>query len=106
MKIQQQMNLAIEEIVSNIAQYAYIDGGSVTVRVELSEDNSAVSISFIDSGIKYNPLTKDNPDITLSADEREIGGLGIYLFKKLMDAVSYEYKDGKNILRIEKKIGY
>ena len=64
----------------------------------------AVRISFIDHGISYDPLARDDPDVTLSAEEREIGGLGIYMVKKIMDNISYEYKDGQNILRILKKI--
>lgn len=105
MKTQMQVDVAVEELFSNIAHYAYNPGiGSATMRVEVVEDPLAVVITFIDNGIPYDPLAKADPDITLSAEEREIGGLGIYMVKKTMDDVSYEYKDGQNILRIRKNI--
>ena len=61
-------------------------------------------ITFIDHGVPYDPLKKDDPDITLSAEERAIGGLGVFMVKKTMDEISYEYRDGKNILRIKKNM--
>lgn len=104
-KAQMQIDIAIDEIFSNIAHYAYESGvGSATVRVEVLEDPMAVVITFIDRGIPYDPLKKEDPDVTLSAEDREIGGLGIYMVKKSMDDISYEYKDGQNILRIKKNI--
>ena len=103
MKIQMKMGIAIDELFSNIALYAYSSGdGDVTVRVEKQEEPAAVRITFIDRGVPYDPLKKEDPDVTLSAEEREIGGLGIYLVKKTMDDISYEYKGGKNILSILK----
>lgn len=105
MKTQMQVDVAVEELFSNIAHYAYNPGiGSATMRVEVVEDPLAVVITFIDNGIPYDPLAKADPDITLPAEEREIGGLGIYMVKKTMDDVSYEYRDGQNILRIKKNI--
>ncbi|MCX4356395.1 MAG: ATP-binding protein [Oscillospiraceae bacterium] len=105
MKTQCQVDVAIDELFGNIANYAYNpDIGTVTVRVEVTENPLAVVITFIDNGIPYDPLAKDDPDITLSVEERQIGGLGIYMVKKSMDDISYEYKDGKNILRIKKNI--
>lgn len=105
MKAQIQINVAIDELFGNIAHYAYRPGvGPATVRVEFLKEPRAVELTFMDSGIPYDPLEKDDPDISLSIEEREIGGLGIYMVKKSMDAVSYEYKDGHNILRIQKKI--
>lgn len=102
---QMQIDVSVEELFVNIAQYAYApDIGVVTIRVELEEAPSVVVITFIDKGIPYNPLAKEDPDITLSADERPIGGLGIYMVKKSMDEVSYEYKEGQNILRIKKQL--
>lgn len=74
------------------------------MRVEVTEAPISVIITFIDRGIPYDPLKKDDPDITLSAEEREIGGLGIFMVKKTMDEITYEYKDGQNILRIRKDI--
>ena len=103
MKIQMKMGIAIDELFSNIALYAYPSGdGDVTVRVEKQEEPAAVRITFIDRGVPYDPLKKEDPDVTLSAEEREIGGLGIYLVKKTMDDISYEYKDGQNILSVLK----
>ena len=105
MKVQMQIDIAIDELFGNIANYAYKpEIGQATVRVEMAEDTLAVIITFIDNGIPYDPLKKADPDITLSAEEREIGGLGIYMVKQNMDDISYEYKDGQNILSIKKKI--
>ena len=105
MKAQLQIAVAIDELFSNIAHYAYNpDVGQATVRVEVLENPLSVIITFIDNGIPYDPLKKEDPDITLSAEERDIGGLGIYMVKKTMDAVSYEYKDGCNILTIKKDL--
>lgn len=102
---QAQIDIAIDELFSNIAYYAYNPKtGPATVRVEVLEEPLSVEITFIDSGVAYNPLAKDDPDLSLSADEREIGGLGIFIVKNSMDDVAYEYKDGKNILRIRKNI--
>lgn len=98
-----QMDIAIDEIFSNISFYAYKDGvGTATVRVEMQDDPKAVCMTFIDGGIPYNPLEKEDPDITLSAEERKIGGLGIYIVKKNMDEMRYEYRDGKNHLSLKK----
>ena len=103
MKAQMQIDIAIDELFSNIARYAYqSDTGSATVRVEIREDPLSVVITFIDNGIPYDPLKKEDPDVTLSAEERGIGGLGIYMVKKSMDELSYEYKDGQNVLTIRK----
>ena len=105
MKAQMQIDIAIDELFSNIAYYAYNpDVGPATVRVEVVEDPMAVVITFIDKGVPYDPLAREDPDTTLSAEERDLGGLGIYMVKKSMDEVTYEYKDGQNILRIKKNI--
>ena len=105
MKAQMQIDIAIDELFGNIAHYAYNpEIGQATVRVEVAEDPLAVVITFIDNGTPYDPLKKDDPDVTLSAEERDIGGLGIYMVKKSMDEISYEYQDGKNILKIKKNI--
>lgn len=103
-KIQRQIDIAIDELFGNIAHYAYDpDVGPATVRVEVDEE-PCVIITFIDNGVPYDPLGKEDPDITLSAEERGIGGLGVYMVKKSMDDISYEYRDGQNILRIKKRI--
>lgn len=105
-KAQMQIDIAIDELFSNIAHYAYNpETGDATVRVEVVEDPMAVVITFIDKGIPYDPLKKADPNTSLSAEEREIGGLGIFMVKKTMDDITYEYKDGQNILKIKKKIG-
>ncbi|MBP5490590.1 MAG: SpoIIE family protein phosphatase [Lachnospiraceae bacterium] len=105
MKAQMQIDVAVEEIFVNIAGYAYApEIGMATVRVEVSEEPLTVTITFIDHGVPYDPLAKEDPDVTLSAEQRELGGLGIFMTKKLMDDVSYEYKDGQNILTLRKKL--
>lgn len=105
MKAQMQIDVAIDELFGNIAHYAYNpETGPATVRVEVTEAPVSVIVTFIDHGIPYDPLKKDDPDLTLSADEREIGGLGIFMVKKTMDEITYEYRDGQNILRIRKDI--
>ena len=105
MKTQMQIDIAVEELFVNIAHYAYHpEVGPVTIRVEVQKEPLAVTITFIDQGVPYDPLAKEDPDITLSAEERQIGGLGIFMVKKSMDDIAYEYKDGQNILYIKKKI--
>lgn len=105
MKIKMQISIAVEEIYVNIAHYAYNPGvGNATIKCTVDGDPLQVSIQFMDSGIPFNPLAKEDADTTLSVDEREIGGLGIYMVKKSMDEITYEYKDGKNILKIKKKM--
>ncbi|MDR1377733.1 MAG: ATP-binding protein [Synergistaceae bacterium] len=102
-KVRNKILLAAEEIFVNIAQYAYTsDTGKVVVRVASSGDTT---IEFEDSGVPYDPLQKADPDITLSAEEREIGGLGIFMAKSLMDSISYRRDKNKNILTIIKEIG-
>ena len=103
MKIQMQIDLAVEEIFVNIANYAYRpDVGTAMVRVQLFADPPVVDITFIDHGVPYDPLAKADPDVTLPADERQIGGLGIFMVKKIMDDVRYEYREGHNILTLKK----
>lgn len=105
MKAQAQIDIAIDELFSNIVHYAYHPGvGPATVCVEVLEEPLSVVITFIDQGIPYDPLAKADPDVTLDAQDRDIGGLGIYIVKKNMNEITYEYKDGKNILRIRKDL--
>lgn len=105
MKILMQIDLAVEEIFVNIANYAYSpEEGPATVRVQTDNEKSTVDITFIDHGVPYDPLAKQDPDVTLSAEQRAIGGLGIFMVKKSMDDVTYEYRDGHNILTIKKGI--
>lgn len=104
-KAMMQIDIAIDELFGNIAHYAYHpETGSATVRVEVAEEPLAVIITFIDNGIPYDPLAAEDPDTTLSAEERDVGGLGIYMVKKSMDEIAYEYKNGQNILKIKKNL--
>ncbi len=105
MKKQMEIAVAVEEIFINIAHYAYApETGKAKVRVEKAEDGGAVAITFTDRGVPYNPLAKQDPDINVSANEREIGGLGIFMTKKLMDELAYEYRDGQNHLTLKKNL--
>jgi anti-sigma regulatory factor (Ser/Thr protein kinase) len=100
---QNNIKVAVEEIFVNIASYAYMaDEGSITIAV--SVENDRFIVEFTDNGTPYNPLSKSDPDIMLSADEREIGGLGIFMVKEFMDDIRYRYENGKNILTLKKNI--
>ena len=104
-KIQMQISVAAEEIFVNIASYAYSpEVGDVTVSVEVSDNPITVTIAFMDHGKPFDPTKKADPNVTLSAEERDIGGLGIFMTKKIMDDVKYEYVDGKNILTLKKSL--
>ena len=104
-KEEMQITMAAEEIFVNISSYAYKpEDGKATIQVEISEDPVIVTLTFMDNGKPYDPLAKEDPNVKASLDEREIGGLGIFLVKKTMDDVSYEYKEGKNILKLKKNI--
>ena len=104
-KTKAEIDMAIDEIFSNIANYAYdLAVGKATVQIEKQDNPRAIVITFIDEGKPFDPLKKKDPDITLSAEKRVIGGLGIFMVKKSMDDIKYEYKDNKNILTIKKFI--
>lgn len=99
------IDVAVEEIFVNIASYAYgEESGNAVIQVTMHEEPLSVEITFIDSGVQYDPLAKADPDTTLSAKERKKGGLGIFMVKNTMDDVRYEYTDGKNILAIKKNL--
>ena len=103
MKAQMQLDIAIDEIFANIAHYAYAPGtGDATVRLEFFGEPLSARLTFIDSGIPYNPLLKQDPDVTLPAEKRKIGGLGIYMVKQSMDDFTYEYSEGRNVTTITK----
>lgn len=105
MKLQMKLDIAVEEIFVNIANYAYPDGGGTAlIRVGFIPDPLTVEITFIDRGVPYDPLAKPDPDVHLSAEKRQIGGLGIYMVKKSMDDVRYQYLDGQNILTLRKRL--
>lgn len=100
MKLINQINIAVEEIFVNIAHYAYNpEVGAAAIRISVSDQ---VLIEFEDNGKPYNPLLKIDPDISINAEERDIGGLGIFMVKKIMDSVEYDNKENKNILTIKK----
>ena len=94
------INTALEEIFVNVAKYAYEDTGYV--EVTLSNDKNSVKFVFRDSGKPFNPLAKQDPNITANSDEREIGGLGIYMVKQIMDEVTYDYINNQNVLTLIK----
>lgn len=100
MKIMTQINVAAEEIFVNIAHYS----GSEKATITVSESGGMAEITFTDSGRPYNPLEKPDPDITLPAEERDIGGLGVFIVKKTMDSVNYDYRGGCNIFTMRKRI--
>ena len=105
MLTQTAIDIAVEELFVNIANYAYDqDKGVAVVQVSVHEEPLSAEITFIDNGKQYDPLAKPDPDTTLSVKERKKGGLGIFMVKKSMDSVTYEYKDGKNILTISKNL--
>ena len=100
-----QIDVAIDEIFSNIAKYAYPEGnGKASVKLEITENPLTAVITFTDSGLPFNPLKTKIPHIGRKAEEREIGGLGIFMVKKSMDDVSYERSGNFNILKITKKL--
>ena len=105
LRVKIQIDIVIDELFSNIVHYAYgKEGGQVRVQIEMENDPRAVRITFQDEGMPFNPLEREDPDVTGSARERKIGGLGIFMVKKSMDAVLYEYRDGKNCLTVRKKL--
>ena len=98
-----QMNLAMEEAVVNVMTYAYPAGTIGNVNIEAQANDERLKFTIIDSGIPFDPTTKDEVDTTLSAEERPIGGLGIHLVRQLMDSINYERIDGTNVLTLRKK---
>lgn len=104
MKAQMQIDVAADELFSNVAGYAYAGGpGKLTVRFAFEETNRMAVIRFIDSGVPFDPLQNDDPDVTAKAEDRKIGGLGIFLVKKLMDEVEYRRENDCNIVTVRKK---
>lgn len=99
------LNLALEEAVTNVVLYAYPEGTQGTVQIDASWDDKELTFVIADMGAAFDPTKKEDADITLSAEERPIGGLGIFLVKQLMDVVSYERQDGKrNVLTLTKNL--
>ena len=105
MKAQMQIDIVIDELFGNIARYAYGDGtGDATVQFEFDGPTRTASVTFVDGGIPFNPLQKPDPDVTLAAEERAIGGLGIFMVKKTMDRVKYSHEKGYNVFTVQKCI--
>ena len=105
LKTQTAICVAIEEVFVNVARYAYPNGeGDMSLHIGFNEQTRAVTFRISDKGIPFDPLAKPDPDITLSAEEREIGGLGIFIAKKTMDSLSYSYENGENVLTMIKNI--
>ena len=97
--------IAAEEIYTNICKFAYTpEVGKVTIKLSFYQEPNSVHITFMDHGIPFDPLKKEDPDVTLPAEERQIGGLGLYLVKKLMDDVTYRFSDNMNILTLIKRL--
>ena len=100
-----EIDMAVEEIFVNVCSYAYDpEVGQTTIRTEIVKEPLSVILSFIDGGVPYDPLKMTDPKLNIPIKERSIGGLGIFLVKQTMDDVAYEYRDGKNILTIKKKL--
>ena len=99
-----EMNLALEEAVVNVMSYAYPEGTKGYVDISAQSDSSGLKFVIIDSGKPFDPTTREEVDTTLPAEQRTIGGLGIFLVRKMMDSIKYEYKDGHNILTLNKII--
>lgn len=99
------IRLSVEEVVENVVRYAYEDGaGEMEVSIDMEGSNPMLTITVVDQGVPFNPLDKPDPDITLSAEDRQIGGLGIFLCKKMMDEVTYRYENGCNVLTMKKNV--
>lgn len=105
LKTQTAICVALEEVFVNIANYAYNGGqGEAVLQIGYDERTRDVTFRLSDEGVPFDPLKKPDPDVTLTVEERPIGGLGIFIVKKTMDSVTYAYEDGKNILTMIKKI--
>ena len=103
MKLMTQVDMAVEETFVNIARYAYHpEAGEASVRCEAGGDPFQIVVGFADRGRPFNPLDREDPDVTLDAEARQLGDLCILMAKKLMDDIQYEYRDGKNILTLRK----
>lgn len=99
-----QMQLASEEIIVNVINYAYPDKeGDIIIEMEINEQNKEITIKIIDWGLHFDPLQKEDPDINVEIENRNIGGLGVYMVKNIMDELKYERIEGKNILLMKKK---
>ena len=105
MSLTMSLNLAIEEAVVNVMEYAYPEGQKGNVEIEVTADQEWMTFVIADTGIAFDPTMKEDADTTLSAEERPIGGLGIFLVRQLMDVIDYKRQDNKNVLTLRKKLG-
>jgi sigma-B regulation protein RsbU (phosphoserine phosphatase) len=105
MSLTMSLNLALEEAVVNVMEYAYPEGQKGNVEIEVTADQQWMTFVITDTGIAFDPTTKEDADTTLSAEERPIGGLGIFMVRQLMDVIDYKRKDNKNVLTLRKKLG-
>ena len=104
MKVQAQIDIAIDEVFSNIANYAYApDVGTAVVRIETRREPASITLTFRDWGVRYNPLEKKDPDVSLGLEERQIGGLGIFMVKKSMNKMFYRRRGRQNVLTLFKE---
>ena len=104
-KAQMQIDVAIDELFANIARYAFEqDTGEASIRFDFDERTQTASVTFIHGGVPFDPLERPDPDVTLPAHAREIGGLGIFLVKRTMDRLEYRFENGLNILTLRKRI--
>lgn len=105
LKAQMQIDVAMDELFGNIARYAYGENeGKVTIRFHFEEDTRQAVITLTDRGVPFDPTAALTPDVNIPAEERQVGGLGIFLVRKTMDDMAYEYRAGQNVLTIRKKI--
>lgn len=104
MDVCSRLNLAVEEAVVNVISYAYPKGTTGYVDIEMEVDHDILTVVISDTGVPFDPTKKADADITLSVEERPIGGLGIHLVRKIMDEVTYDYADHKNILTLRMKL--
>ena len=104
MALTMSLNLAMEEAVVNVMNYAYPAGTVGNVDIDAEFDNGTLTFVLSDSGTPFDPTQANDPDLTLQAEDRPIGGLGIFLVRQIMDQVEYHYRDGKNILTLSKNI--
>ena len=105
MSLTMSLNLALEEAVVNVMEYAYPEGQKGNVEIEVTADQEWMTFVIADTGIAFDPTMKEDADTTLSAEERPIGGLGIFLVRQLMDVIDYKRQDNKNVLTLRKRLG-
>ena len=104
-KIQTQIDVVIDELMSNVTKFAYRDGKNGDISVEMEVNEEEIAMTFRDSGVPFNPLEQADPDVNAPLEQRKIGGLGLFLVRKTMDKLNYVYENGQNVLTVIKKLG-